>query len=292
MRANNIEIFQDTLRTIEEGSYPFEHSYRDHAMAMRFSEARLPQIVARPERKIPANPNARLSVEVANEDSYSCAIRLSKDKEIRGKRNGSHVLVMNFANDYTPGGGVVHGANAQEEGLCRTSTLYVSLLDHYNNEPNHGYYRECCANSRGIGTDGMLISPCVEVFKRGNGSLLEKPITVAVGTIAAPVAYQTGLSTDELKKVFKNRITGYLHVAYELGYDTLVLGAWGCGAFGNDPAMVSQAFAKCLDEFRGAPAEGSTQAPTAADAFAHIAFAVLDRKDGYNYTTFKETFQG
>ena len=66
--------------------------------------------------------------------------------------------------------------------------------------------------------------------------------------------------------VLAARVDRVLAVAAAHGHRKLVLGAWGCGVFGNDPAVVAAAFAARL-----AKAGGS---------FDQVVFAVLDRQRG------------
>ena len=115
----------------------------------------------------------------------------------------------------------------------------------------------------------MILSPDCPVFRDADGRLLAEALPATFITCAAPNA--SALRTNEpdslrlLPETFVRRVAGVLRVAADAGCDALVLGAWGCGVFGNDPALVADAFAGHLR--RGGAFE---------NAFARVDFAVLD----------------
>ena len=145
---------------------------------------------------------------------------------------------MNFANPVGPGGGVRRGAKAQEEDLCRRSTLLLSLESDAAREM-YDFNRN---KSFVLSSDYMILTPNVEIFRDENNDLLDETFIVSVLTAAAPYVSQgtDGISQDEIERVFYQRILGVLQVAAAYGYKYLVLGAWGCGAFGNDANVVAQ----------------------------------------------------
>ena len=106
-------------------------------------------------------------------------------------------------------------------------------------------------------------------------------------TCAAPMITQgvEGLSDEQYQELFYNRICGMLKCAAYWGYQALVLGAFGCGAFGNDAKLVSDLFYKALKEF-------NYDGMRAKDFFRRIDFAVLDRTPGqYNFNEFNRNFE-
>ena len=110
-------------------------------------------------------------------------------------------------------------------------------------------------------TDWVILSPEVPVFRDESGAGLEEPWLFDVITSAAPVAHRVGQprSCDLLER----RIHRVLEVAAAFSYDSLVLGAWGCGAFGNDPVRTADDFARALEqEFCG--------------CFERVVFAITD----------------
>lgn len=204
-------------------------------------------------------------ISVINADSYQAARELEKP------------LVMNFANAHNPGGGFLMGANAQEEALCRCSTLYESISSKKASEMYH-YNNTHLSN---VESDYMLLSPVVSVFRDEKFELLKKPVQVAVITIPAPNRFGAALfaSGKTIEETMLRRIRIMLRIAAKKGYRNLVLGAWGCGAFGNKPEEVSGYFKKVLVE----EAYGK--------CFEKVCFAIYGKTDGRNIQAFRETFQ-
>ncbi len=178
------------------------------------------------------------------------------------------VGVLNFASARRPGGGFQSGAEAQEEALARSSALYASLVS----ESGSRFYRHGAALD-GLYTDRVVVSPDCPVFRDASGALLPAVLPATFLTCAAPNA--TALRANEprliarLPQAFHCRIERVLDVAVMAGCDALVLGAWGCGVFGNDPDMVAAAFARHL-----------TGVGAYAGCFKHVDFAVLDSSQG------------
>ena len=185
-------------------------------------------------------------VQVCNETTLQAARRLVQ--------LGLRPLALNFANGFYPGGGFLGGARAQEEGLCRSSALYSTLVD----DPMYEYHR---SRSLPESSDWVIYSPDVPVFRSDDGAELDYPWLLSFLTSAAPYAPAIGQPTSG--DLLQKRILRVLAVASAYGYQTLVLGAWGCGAFVNDPYRTAIDFRRALKrEFRG--------------HFADIVFAITD----------------
>ena len=202
--------------------------------------------------------------EVCNADSYQAARRFERP------------MVMNFANAHNPGGGFLLGATAQEEALCRCSTLFASIHSREASE----MYRFNNAHLHSVESDYMLLSPEVLVFRNEKCELLTEPFQVSVITIPAPNRHGAALlaSSNLIKETMLRRIRIMLRVAARQGYRNLVLGAWGCGAFGNHPKDVSAYFKQVLvDEEYGR-------------CFDKVCFAIYGKEDGRNITAFREQF--
>lgn len=150
----------------------------------------------------------------------------------------SDTLVMNFANAIHVGGGFLNGAMAQEECLCRNSTLYASISSPKAREM-YDYNKK---HINAVDSDYMLLSEDVCVFRDANGNLLDEPFNVSVITIPAPNknGRAKDVSQDKLDIIMKDRLRKMLFAAARYGYRTLVLGAWGCGAFGHSAKRVAQ----------------------------------------------------
>jgi uncharacterized protein (TIGR02452 family) len=275
-------MLEDTLSVFERGSY--EVSGKN--ITIKLSKDKICQsevILPDQVRHICDYPRENLILHMGrcsffceNTDSYTAAIRF---KHVHPNED---VLVLNFANPVHPGGGVRKGANAQEEDLCRKSSLLLGLED----KAAQSYYEYNESLNTYMGSNAIILSPFVEIIKDENGNLLEDSVVVSVMTCAAPMISKgiEGMTQEEYEKLIYDRIVGMLCVAAHYGYNNLVLGAWGCGAFGNDAKVVSRVFYNVLREFKYGRLSSQ-------NLFSAIFFAVLDYSDNkYNYNSFQKYF--
>ena len=224
-------------------------------------------------------------IEVTGERSYESAMRLFKENP------GSKIAVMNFANAFHAGGGVTKGSSAQEECLCRTSTLYPLL---YRRTLRDSYYKHHHDLNTAKATDSLIYTEGVIICKTDEDlpKRMQKEdwVTVDVITIAAPdlrkksnihAALVGGGSFMNHAELFGYHVKRAIHMltcAAAKHADTLVLGAFGCGAFENDPEVVARAYKVALQEF--------------PKVFKRIVFAVYCPPGGSkNYDVFKKTFE-
>lgn len=171
------------------------------------------------------------AVEVTGETVQDAALRF----------RGKCVTILNFASGVMPGGGVRFGAMAQEEALCLSSGLLHELeahLEYYEANHTKGVPPEC--------HDRLLWSEEVPLVRDGNFQPVD-PMLVQVITYPAPIARDVA---DE-EAVFRRRCPHVVHQAATHGTEVLVLGAWGCGEYGNDPGMVAMAFKDALFKHGG-----------------------------------------
>ena len=197
-----------------------------------------------------------MTVTVTGDRSFQAAMRLQKENP------EARIAVMNFANAFHPGGGVASGMSAQEECLCRTSTLYP-LLDRMT--LRNSYYKHHYDLNTPKSSDSLIYTKGVIVCKTDEDLPKRMPkedwITVDIITIAAPDLRQksnskiplvnngTYMHNAELFGYHVNRAIHMLTCAAAEKADILVLGAFGCGAFQNDPEVVARAFKTALSEF-------------------------------------------
>ncbi len=189
---------------------------------------------------------------------------------------GLEPFVLNFASAKNPGGGFLNGARAQEESLARSSALYA-CIEGRQMYAHHRQRNDC------MYTSWMIWSPDVPVFRDDeSGDLLEDPYACAFLTAPAPNAGVV-LSRDqaraaEVERVMRERVARSLAIAAAHDHRHLVLGAWGCGVFGNDPKIVADAYRR---ELTGA-FEG---------VFDEVVFAVVDwSPERENVRPFVEAF--
>ena len=190
--------------------------------------------------------------------------------------------VLNFADAYTPGGAYLAGSAAQEECLCRESTLYASLT-------SEAAWPMYAANRsrRGPEADTFLFSPHVEIFRapmEDGYALLSAPRVCAVLTCAAPDLSSSSrdLPPEAVRETVRRRMRAMLAAAHRMGCRSLTLGAWGCGVFGHDAADMAA-------DFRTVLVEEAWQS-----LFSRITFAVhpAGAAGRYNLAAFRRVFGG
>ena len=171
---------------------------------------------------------------------------------LRGKNPSVRIAVHNFASATNPGGGVVHGSRAQEESLCRCSTLYPVLNTKENWNRYYNFHRK---RNDSIYTDACIFTPNVIICKSDIDLPQRLPreswVTVDVMTCAAPNLRHTSLNDDELLKIHERRGRHMLTILAHHGVEIFVTGAFGCGAFINNPEVVAQAYKNILPDFDG-----------------------------------------
>ena len=179
---------------------------------------------------------------------------------------GKKTAVLNFANPVEPGGGVLRGANAQEEYLCRASNLY-SCLKSNQAKSYYLFHNELLQmnqfRSMFLSSDRIVYSSGVTFIREDIGYYPDtqcKPVqqytdnwrSIDVITCAAPFFSGSGyiLPNGDLYHLLCCRIKNIFEVAIEHDIEALVLGAFGCGAFHNPPTIVAKAFSDVLLEKR------------------------------------------
>jgi len=212
----------------------------------------------------PPREDRTAEVEVTGESTVAALCRLAP--------RGGHLACLNFASAKHAGGGFLGGAQAQEESIARASALYPCLVT----QPE--FYARQRAHGGAMYLDLAIWSPRVPVFRDDDGNWLDAPVLASVITCAAPNASalrQHGrFDAAEVERVLRARVKFILDIAVHHGVDHLVLGAWGAGVFGNDPAIVARAFAELMPR-----------------AFASVVYAVIgDPVRSENHRAFAELF--
>jgi uncharacterized protein (TIGR02452 family) len=212
--------------------------------------------------------NTKITVNVVPADSLDCAESLMCE----GKQD---IVVLNMANAGTPGGAYLAGAGAQEEALCRRSTLYPTLC-------RRGFYP--------LPDHGAIYSPDVLVVRKSDaeGCAILSPderwwtSVISVAAIARPrlKSSEKEYARDEDKQGMVERIRTILRVTVVEQKRNLVLGALGCGAFKNPPKAVANIFKDVLRE------------PEFIGRFEGIWFSVIERSGSENYSVFKKVLDG
>jgi uncharacterized protein (TIGR02452 family) len=214
----------------------------------------------------PRDIGAPATWEVTEETTAEAARRLAGEGVAR-------VAALNFASARNPGGGFLRGAKAQEEDLARCSALYACQVGH------RAYYDANRANASVLYTDHLIYSPEVPFFRDERLELLPAPFFASILTSPAPNAGEAATRGEagKVRATLERRAGHVLRVAAHHEHRVLVLGAWGCGVFGNDPAVVADVLANLL------------AARPFARAFTRVVFAIYDRsKERATLRAFRE----
>jgi uncharacterized protein (TIGR02452 family) len=270
-RQQRAEIARHTDQIVQEGRYRarsgVEFNIADAiATAVRGTVLYLPEQL----NDHPAPPTGPTRIDVTDESTLAAARRLAIAER-------DPVACLNFASARKPGGSYRSGAEGQEESLARSTALVACLAavpefyEFHNLNPDARY------------SDRIIYSPGVPVLRDDSGGLLERPYRVAVITSPAPnlPAITEPDQRAEAPEILLRRAGKVLAVARRHEHRRLVLGAWGTGAFGNDPSTVADAFAQLLGP-----------GGRFAGAFGQIVFAILDDPHGARVTAFRRVFDG
>ena len=209
----------------------------------------LEQVLSRPTEMSPG------TIQIENESTLAGIANLLRD-------GSEPVAALNFASAKNPGGGFLTGSQAQEESLARSSALHASLMNAWE------FYEQHRQDSSPLYSDSIILSPNCPVFRDDAGNLLS---AVHYTTFISAAAPNAGALSDtrsndlyRVPEVFERRAEYVLAVAALQGYRHVVLGAWGCGVFRNDPRMVASVFMKLLHSSRW------------KNRFSRVIFSILD----------------
>ena len=251
-RQDNVEIFKDTQRMYSSNERLI--SAIKHSIAGQESFTGTGRYWYGPGHRIYQKPakiivSPKRTLEAAASYAYT----------------GKKICVLNFASAANPGGGVIKGSSAQEEAICRCSTLYPNLKEQYIWNTFYVPHRRV---HDPLHNDDCIYTPGVVVFKSDTDypQLLpeDKWYSVNVMTCAAPnLREQPGngmnsgdgddavhISREELQALHEKRMRKVLEIAWAKGNEVVILGAFGCGAFRNPPAVVAQAMKTVVQEYR------------------------------------------
>ena len=257
-------LAEETLAIVERGAYEAP-SGRAVSIRAEVDVAERGTVLYRPDeveglvvrRPWALTGSTPLRVEVTSETTAEAARRLVSAERTAG------VVALNFASAKNPGGGFLGGAKAQEEDLARCSALYPCQLL----APD--FYAKNRASGSTLYTDHLIYSPEVPFFRDESLRLLEEPFTVSIITSPAPNAGAAARNGEgdfiAIHQTLARRAGQVLAVAAERGHRHLILGAWGCGVFRNDPEVVAEVFATWLE------------GPLFKGAFDRAVFAIYER---------------
>ena len=262
-REESIKIAEETVEAVNGGMYLSASNNivdfsRHIERCIEYTKLYMPDELKTILEKVRKNNKKRTcTIEVCNETTLVGAKRFSDI--------GLRTAALNFASARNPGGGFLWGALAQEESIARSSALFASLLE--NKEDFYDFHNSEDQKYNRMYSDRMIYSPFCPVFRDDDGTLLEMPY--GVDFITSPAPNVSGgidkTEKEQLESVLRQRIQYIVALAADNNCKALVLGAWGCGVFGNDKDQVARLFAECLDELKG--------------NFYRICFSISDEKN-------------
>jgi uncharacterized protein (TIGR02452 family) len=230
------ELGRSAVQAAREGFY-FTKTGQRVIWRAAVQAAYAAKLSIQPDATLQSNERIAFSetrVQVANETTLGASRRLVEC--------GLRPLALNFANGIQPGGSFLHGAKAQEEVLCRSTALYQTLV-------GDRMYEEHRKRPLPDSTAWAIYSPDVPVFRIDDGTELDDPWLLSFITCAAP--YAPGIGQPHAGDLLQKRIHRVLGIAASYEYSALVLGAWGCGAFYNDPHRTATDFRQALQNDYG-----------------------------------------
>ncbi|WP_320128410.1 TIGR02452 family protein [uncultured Sphaerochaeta sp.] len=278
-----ISVFKDTVACVQG-----EHYFSEHGKTVRLPLDRnlmKNSILYSKDREEISSGNFMTNISVEDRDCLLVASTL-----------GNNPLVLNMADNTHPGGGVEQGSGAQEESLFRSSNYFLSMYQFdesfaqkYNIQKSKSHYP--LDNSF-----GSVYSPKVTIFRgpeEDGYPLLDTPFTVsflAVSAIRQPTILADAKKNWKLDtpsiELTKTKIRTIFKGAMANHQETLVLSAFGCGAFCNPPEHMAALFHEVLRE------------KTFLHAFKSIVFAIKDDHNSHkwynpegNYQPFAKEFK-
>lgn len=270
-KLTRVKIAQETLEIFKNGYYEKKGEKVEVADSLKYAIDNT--IHYQPNDfdgiKLPTH-SFETKFEVYNETTFSATRRLIVKNGI------ADVICLNFASAKNPGGGFLNGSQAQEESLARASGMYMCQITQPRMYESNKKFTSC------LYTDHMIYSRSVPVIRDDADELLNTPYLVSILTAPAVNVGCLKQHQDEeglslVDEYMLRRTKRVLQVCAHQGHKNLVLGAWGCGVFQNDPNKVANYFAQHLEgEFKG--------------QFERIIFAVLDVKENGTFAAFKTAF--
>lgn len=270
-------IAEETIKILKNGNYEIDNQRLDIKEKQLNSEQNSVLISPQEGKKIinkwttpVLKDNKKIQLIIKNEATVKSILDISK----KGINN---IGVLSFASAKNPGGGFLKGSMAQEESIAISSNLYNCLLKHPK------FYEENKFCKSMTYTDYAIYSPDVVFFRDEKFKLIRKPLTASVLTLPA-VNYgqvvEKGEHRGRAKEVMKNRMRLSLAIFAEKGAKVLILGAYGCGVFKNNPVDIARWWHELLfDEGYG-------------ELFESVYFSILDRTGGQVFSTFERILGG
>lgn len=210
-------------------------------------------------------------ISITNETTIAAAIRLVNNLKITQEE----LVILNFASGRTPGGAYKKGARTQEESLARQTSLVASI----EQERVRIMYKYNETIPGPLYSDYMIYTPGAIIIRDDNFSYLPEPILTSI--ITSPAANLMFMREEDrmedINKAMIQRIRKIIQVAIINNNKSIVLGAFGCGYFQNEPKDVANYFRSILIDEKY------------IDFFDEVVFAIYG--GGYNLEEFQNIFK-
>ncbi|MEM6400985.1 MAG: TIGR02452 family protein [Cyanobacteria bacterium P01_D01_bin.116] len=282
-RSQRAAIGKETVEILKQGFYHNQQQEKINIQeyikaaienSIHYSEKDFSQVFSQLRKKQVIENLNQIQFDINNETTLNAASRLVNQEDF------DKVLCLNFASAKNPGGGFLNGSQAQEESLAKATGLYPCISQMTEMYEKNRNYSSC------LYLDDMIYSPQVPVIRDDNDELLNKIFLISILTAPAvnAGAVRKNAKKQEINKIettMLQRTEKLLSVAAINDYKVLVLGAWGCGVFKNNPDDIARYFHYHLLEN-----------PKFNGLFAKVVFAVLDNtKDENIINAFRTKFE-
>lgn len=188
-----------------------------------------------------------------------------------------NTAILNFASAVLIGGQPQNGFTTQEEVLNRATTLFPTLNTQDVKKNYYDYFKRL---GNDIYTDRMIISRNIYIIKDSeivpNPLIKQEYLKVDVITSPAPNLSKIKISDEEYIKIYTSRIKKIFRLAALYKNTTIIVGAFGCGAFKNNPVLAATCFKKVLFE------------ENYKDYFENVVFAIPKSTNNKNFEIFEE----
>ncbi|CAK5266477.1 unnamed protein product [Mycena citricolor] len=281
------EIAKTTLDAVSSGSLVVDGLAYD--IRSKLDESRYQTAYYSPSSLLSAWCSSPIPTSTSNSTNQPTVIEFLETTTLDATRKAAlkgykrPLGMLNFASAEQPGGGFINGANAQEESLTRSSTLYASLMTptaqqfhalHADGEGEDGFY-----------SHAMVYSPHVVFFREDDGRWvppMEAEVVTSAAVNAELVLSQSAAphsdSYERIRKAMHERMARILFLFERRGVRNIVLGSFGTGVFRNDVDTVASIWAELLVGNAG----------RFSRSFAYVAFAILDAP---TYLQFRGAFE-
>ena len=154
---------------------------------------------------------------------------------------GYKISILNFANGKYPGGGYINGAIAQEEDICRKLPEFYTSLLYSKFKSMHTCYPFGAATKKRyssvLWTDNVLIKR-----DKNLNYITDKNKWKSIGIVSAAAPNINGNDYYDNSEINKTVNNIFITPVKFSNTNILILGAWGCGAFGNNPVKIAKLF--------------------------------------------------